>query len=63
VGVNSKNIMVFSPEDKLVATVGIKNLIIAITDDIVLVCHKDGSQKVKDIIEKLEKDKELKNIL
>lgn len=62
VGVDSKNIMVYSSEDKLVATVGVKDTIIAITDDIILVCHKDGSQKVKEIIEKLEKDKNFKYI-
>jgi hypothetical protein len=54
--------MVYSSEDKLVATVGIKDTIIAIADDIILVCHKDGSQKVKEIIEKLEKDKNFKYI-
>ena len=62
IGINSKNIMVYGPEDKLVATVGIKNLIVAITDDIVLICHKDGSQRVKEVIEKLEKDKNFKYI-
>lgn len=62
IGVDSKNIMVFGPEDKLVATVGIKDLIVAITDDIVLVCHRDGSQRVQEIIKKLEKDKNFKYI-
>jgi len=62
IGVDSKNIMVYGPEDKLVATVGIKDLIVAITDDIVLVCHKDGSQRVQDVIKKLEADKNFKYI-
>ena len=62
IGIKSKNIMVYSPEDKLVATVGIKDLIVAITDDIVLICHKDGSQRVKEVIERLEKDKNFKYI-
>jgi len=60
IGIDSKNIMVYGREDKLVATVGIKDLIIAVNDDIVLVCHKNDSQKVKRIIEKLEKDKNLR---
>ena len=62
IGIDSKNIMVYGREDKLVATVGIKNLIIAVTDDIVFVCHKDGSQRVKEIIKKLEKEKKFKYI-
>lgn len=62
IGVESKNIMVYGPEDKLVATVGIKDLIIAVTDDIILVCHKDNSQQVKEVIKKLEQDKNTRYI-
>ncbi len=57
VGVDSKNILVHGPNDKLVAGVGIEDLIIAVTDDIVLVCRKDKSQEVRDIIKTLEKRK------
>lgn len=57
IGVDSKNIMVYGPSDTLVAGVGVKDLIIAATGDIILVCHKDSSQKIKKLIEKLEKDK------
>jgi len=57
IGINSKNIMVYAPEDKLVATIGIKDLIIALTDDIVLICHKEQSQKVKELTKKLEGNK------
>jgi mannose-1-phosphate guanylyltransferase len=62
IGIDSKNIMVYGREDKLVATVGIKDLIIAVNDDIVLVCHKNDSQNVKEIIKKLEENKEFKYI-
>ena len=55
VGVESKNILVYGTTDKLVASCGVKDLIIAVTDDIVFICHKDGSQNVKRLIEKLEK--------
>ncbi len=55
IGIDSKNILVYGPTDKLVASCGVKDLIIAVTDDIIFVCHKDGSQKVKDLIKKLEK--------
>lgn len=57
VGVDSKNIMAYGPSDMLVAGVGIRDLIIAATGDIILVCHKDSSQKVKELIKKLEKSK------
>lgn len=57
VGVGSKNILVYGTTDKLIASAGVKDLIIAVTDDIIFVCHKEGSQKVKELIKKLEKQK------
>lgn len=57
IGIDSKNIMVYAPEDKLVATIGIKDLIIVLTDDIILICHKKDSQKVRELTKKLEGDK------
>jgi len=49
--------MVYGSFDKLVAGVGVKDLIIVVTDDIILVCTKSQSQKVKKVIEKLQKQK------
>ena len=49
---NTKNTLVFG-EDKLVATVGVEDLIIINTKDVVLVAHKDKSQQVKAIVNKL----------
>jgi mannose-1-phosphate guanylyltransferase/mannose-1-phosphate guanylyltransferase/mannose-6-phosphate isomerase len=43
--------------DKLVATIGIDNLIIIDTDDALLVCHKDKSQGVKRIVDELKNAK------
>ena len=44
-------------KDKLVAVVGVKNLIIVETKDAVLVTHQDKAQDVKKIVEKLKKNK------
>ena len=57
IGVDSKNIMVYGSSDKLVAGIGVKDLVIAATEDIILICHKDQSQKVKELLKKLEKEK------
>lgn len=51
--VDTKNTLVFG-EDKLVATVGVKDLIIVNTKDAVLVAHKDKSQHVKAIVQQLK---------
>jgi mannose-1-phosphate guanylyltransferase len=56
-GIDSKNVMVYGSTNKqLVAALGVKDLIVALTDDIILICHKDSSQKVKELVEKLEKN-------
>ncbi len=45
--------------DRLVATIGLKDIIVVDTPDVVLVCHKDKAQEVKKIVESLkEKGKE-----
>ncbi len=56
IGLNSKDILVYGVTPQLIATYGIKNLIIVVTDDVILVCPKDKSQEIKKLIEKIEKD-------
>jgi len=58
IDIDSKNVMVYGSFNKLVAGIGIKNLVIVVTDDIILICDKDHSQKVKEVIKKLEKNKD-----
>jgi len=53
--VATKNTLVFG-EDKLVATVGVENLVIVNTKDALLVAHKDESQKVKAIVQQLKNE-------
>ncbi len=43
-------------EGRLLAMVGTQDLIVAATDDIVLVCDKNRAQDVKKVVEKLETD-------
>lgn len=57
IDVDSKNVMVYGSFNKLVAGIGIKNLVIVVTDDIILICDKDHSQKVREVIKKLERNK------
>lgn len=51
--VNTQNTLVIG-EDKLIATVGVKDLVIINTKDAVLVAHKDEAQHVKSIVNKLK---------
>jgi mannose-1-phosphate guanylyltransferase len=52
-GIDSKNNIAYSRK-KLIATVGIQDLIIVDTEDALLVCHKDRAQEIKNIVNLLE---------
>jgi len=60
--VDSKNITVWA-KNKLVATIGLKDIIIADTADALLVCNKDDAEKVKQIVNMLKKKKRQEYIL
>lgn len=51
--IGSKNCIAYG-KDKLIATIGLDNVVIVETEDAVLVCDKDKAQDVKRIVELLE---------
>lgn len=51
--INSKN-SIIQGEDKLIATIGIEDLIIVDTKDAILICNKQNTQDVKKVIENLK---------
>jgi len=51
--VNSQNCYIRSGE-RLVAAVGVENLVVVDTPDAVLVCHQDKVQQVKQVVERLK---------
>lgn len=55
VSIDTINTLVYSPR-KLIATIGIKDLIIVETEDALLVCHKERAQDVKKLVDKLKSD-------
>jgi mannose-1-phosphate guanylyltransferase len=54
VSLDSAGNLIFA-DDKVVATVGVNNLIIVSTPDALLVCHRDRAQDVKKVVEELVK--------
>jgi len=61
IDLDSKNILVFNQKnEQLVATIGVSDLIVAVTKDIILVCNKNDSQKVKQLAEILKKENKSK---
>lgn len=59
---DSKGICAFSRANRLIATIGLKDLIIADTPDALLVCNKDKAQEVKEIVDKLKLSKRKEHI-
>jgi mannose-1-phosphate guanylyltransferase len=53
VNINTKNCISYA-ENRLIATIGVENMIIVETGDAVLVCNKDQAQNVKDVVEILK---------
>jgi len=54
VGIDTERCVIHSPQ-KLVATVGIRDLVIVDTEDALLVCTADRSQDVKHLVERLHR--------
>jgi len=61
IGINSRNNLLFL-DKKIVATVGIQDMLIIDTPDALLICPKDDAQGVKQIVQAL-KDQELNKYL
>lgn len=55
---DTKNTLVYS--DKLTVTIGIEDIIVVETEDALLLCHKDRSQDVKEVVNKLLTNKHYK---
>jgi mannose-1-phosphate guanylyltransferase len=60
---DSTNCIVLTDKKHLVATVGVKDLVIVHTDDATLICHRDQSQKVRDVVKRLAAEKKYKRLL
>ena len=61
-GLDSTGSLIYGTGEKLIATIGIKDLIIVETKDALLICKKKRSQDVKKLVENLKKTKH-KNLL
>lgn len=53
-GINSSNNLIYGQSEKVIATIGLKDLIIIDTPDALLVCPKDKSYLLKDLLEKIK---------
>jgi mannose-1-phosphate guanylyltransferase len=54
-GLETRGSLIYSP-GRLVATLGVENLIVVETEDAILVCPRDRAQEVKRLVERLEQE-------
>lgn len=54
IGLDTRNCLVLGEEGRVVATVGVEDLIIVDTGDALLICRKDRAQDVKKVVDKLK---------
>ncbi len=53
---DARRVTAYGQKDKLVALIGVEELVVVDTEDALLVCHKDAAQRVKDILERLQRE-------
>lgn len=58
---DSENLLVYG-SDKLVVTIGAKDLVIVDTPDAILICDRNKSQLVSDVVKKLEESGKIKHL-
>lgn len=54
VDINSSNCLIFSSEDKLVATVGLNDIVVVDTPDVLLVMNREQPQDIKQLLENIK---------
>ncbi|WP_029522931.1 mannose-1-phosphate guanylyltransferase/mannose-6-phosphate isomerase [Persephonella sp. KM09-Lau-8] len=61
IDIDTKNSLIIGDE-RLIATIGVNDLIIVETPDVVMIAKKGEGQKVKELVNKLKDDEELKHL-
>jgi mannose-1-phosphate guanylyltransferase len=63
VGLDTSDCIVVGDKKHIIATVGVRDLVIVHTPDATLICHKNDAQKVRDVVRKLVTEKKYKAFL
>jgi mannose-1-phosphate guanylyltransferase len=59
IAVDTRRSLVYvNQEHRLIVTIGVDDLVVVDTGDVLLVCHKTQAQKVRQVVNKLSKDGE-----
>ena len=58
IALDAANVTAYGPADKVIALVGVDDLVVVDTADALLVCRKDQAQRVREILERLQQEGE-----
>ena len=53
--INVENSIIYGNEKQIVAAMGLKDIIVVVRDDVIMICPKDSSQKIKDLVEEVKR--------
>lgn len=56
-GIDTRDTLVFSKGERLIATIGLEGMVIVDTEDALLVCPREREQEVRDIVRRLREDR------
>ncbi len=57
IAVDTRNSLVYvNQEHRLIVTIGVDDLVVVDTGDVLLVCHKSQAQKVRQVVNQLSRD-------
>lgn len=56
IGVNDENCLIMADNNKLIATVGLKDIVVVDTPDAILICNSKKSHEVKELLAKLKEE-------
>jgi len=58
IGIDTKNCIIYG-DGKVIATIGLNNMIVVNTEDALLICPKERAQDVKEIVERIKEQKRI----
>lgn len=53
---DARNVTVYGPAHKLIALIDVENLVVVDTPDALLICRKDQAQRVRDVVDRLNRE-------
>jgi len=56
-GLDTEGCIIAGSGRRLIATIGLRDLVVAETDDAILICRRDQAEKVKDLVEGMESER------